>query len=198
MKHIKRILIFFFPALALFILFLEFGGKYFLSNEEKTMIGWSMTMGSRLPADFNNFYNTVYPNSLEKNTWEIITNPTAVSRKNCPCSQMAYSIYPHIKFKIISPLKYILVSRYLEHHYTQRQCLNYNFNNFNFLENRIGIDQISKSLFNKSVKDLKPVEMAEILALYEGPLRNNRNRNPERAKVRARHFLNLYEKNVNK
>ncbi|WP_410498025.1 transglycosylase domain-containing protein [Chryseobacterium sp. Tr-659] len=94
-------------------------------------------------------------------------------------------------------LDYFLIIRYIEQNYTQEDCLNFNFSNFDFLYNRKGIEQASQSLFNKPVTELQPIEMAEILALYENPLKNNRYRNPEYTKARATYFYNLYLNNLN-
>ncbi|UPQ77626.1 transglycosylase domain-containing protein [Chryseobacterium nepalense] len=68
----------------------------------------------------------------------------------------------------------------------------FNFSHFDFLENRKGISKLSKSLFKKDIKDLKSIEMSEIVSLYENPVKNNRYRNPERAKTRAEYLNQTY------
>lgn len=163
------------------------------------MVTWSVKTSKKLPENFTHFYNTVYPNALSDNTWNLIVNTFSNSRrKQCPCSQMSYTIGAPGNFKSRPIIKYLSISRYIEHQYSQRECLNFNFSNFDFLENRKGIELVSKSLFNKDIKDLQPIEMAEILALYENPVKNNRNRSPERAKIRAEYLNDLYLKNLNK
>ncbi|WP_165571795.1 transglycosylase domain-containing protein [Chryseobacterium formosense] len=104
---------------------------------------------------------------------------------------------PQLNIKNLSALDYILVTRYIEHNFSQNECLNFNLSSFDFLENRKGIESVSKSLFNKSVENLKPIEVAEVFALYEKPLKNNRNRNPANAKKRTEQLYQLYLKNSN-
>lgn len=202
MKYLKRFLLLIISSIVFFLLYLEFGGGFIINDVDKKMITHEIRDSEKIPANFSNFYNTVYPNSLSENSWNFVfsalIDPDHSQRKECPCNQMAYRIFPTLVIKNKVLIDQFLIARYIEHHYSQQDCLEFNFNHFDFLEDRKGLQKLSKSLFNKETKDLIPTEMGEILALYEGPRSNNRNRNPERAKVKARHFLNLYEKNVNK
>lgn len=197
MKYFKRILLFISSALILFILYIEVGGKYILSSNDKQKIVWNIKNNDELPKNFITFYNTVYENSLTKNSWSFFLEGDSFGKK-CPCFQMTHRIMPQLEIKKTSAIDYIIVTRYIEQNYSQTECLKFNFSNFDFLEKRKGIEDISKSLFNKSAKDLKPIEMGEILAVYEKPVKNNRNRNPESAKKRSEHFYRLYLKNLNK
>lgn len=201
MKYLKRILIVLFFLFSMFVMYMEFGGRYILNKNDRRIITWSIRTSSKLPESFTDFYNTVYLNSLSRNSWDLVIDTFSglkTSRKECPCSQTANLLFPVLTIKNKNSFDIFLLSRYLEQHYTQKECLNFNFSNFDFLENRKGTEQISQSLFNKQVKTLQPIEMGEILALYENPVRNNRNRNPERAKSRAQHFYDLYSENLNK
>ncbi|SFN25775.1 Transglycosylase [Chryseobacterium oleae] len=201
MKFLKSITIALISTFALLILCIEFGGKYFLQTEDRKTITGAMRSTPKLPENFTTFYNTVYPKSLSTNSWDLMIDNifrSSVSRKECPCSQTAYTFYPHLTFKAQSVIKYFIISRYIEHYYKQTDCLSFNFDMFDFLENRKGITTLSKSLFNKKIEDLNPVEMAEILSLYENPVKNDRNRNPQHSKVRTSHFYDLYKKNLNK
>ncbi|PIF44855.1 transglycosylase [Chryseobacterium sp. 52] len=201
MKFLKRITVVLVSAFALLILYIEFGGKYVLDIKDRQLITWTMRSTQKLPENFTGFYGTVYPKYLSTNSWDQIINSvfnSNTSIKNCPCSQTSYFLYPRKTFKSQLIIKYHIISRYIELHYSQKDCLNFNFSTFDFLENRKGISDISQSLFNKNTKDLSPIEMAEILALYENPLKNSRNKNPERAKKRTAYFYNLYSKNLTK
>lgn len=97
----------------------------------------------------------------------------------CPCREIAFRIFPSLNIKNKSSLDYILATRYLEQNYSQTECLNFNFSNFDFLDNIKGIQAVSKSLFDKDINDLTSLEIAEIIALYENPVKNNKNKNPE-------------------
>lgn len=201
MKYLKKMLLLITCSLFLFILYVELSGRYILSTSDKRVITWYIRSSNGLPENFNTFYNTIYPNSLFQNSWSFlgnaIINPNS-QKKECPCNQMASNIFPGLEYQNKSSFDQFFIARYIEHSYSQKDCLNFNFRNFDFLENRKGIENVSKSLFNKDVKDLQPIEIAEILALYENPVKNNRYRNSERAKNRAEHFYNLYSKNLKK
>jgi hypothetical protein len=202
MKYLKRTLFVIFSLFSLFIIYIEFSGRFILNENDRRLITSYIRNSSKLPENFTDFYNTVYPNSLSGNSWEWLfsglLNPNTSRRKECPCMQMSYRIFPSLEIKYKSSIDYFLVARYLEHQYSQKECLNFNFNKFDFLENRKGTEKVSMSLFNKNIENLHPIEMAEILALYEQPVRNNRLRNPERAKERTQYFYHLYSENLKK
>lgn len=201
MKFFKNILSLSIIVFILFALFIEFGGKYLLVTEDKKMITWSVRINIKLPKNFIDFYNTAYPNSISQNSWNLVVNNLLNSKsttKECPCREMAFRIFPTLEIQNKNSLDYIFVTRYLEHNYSQKDCLNFNFSNFDFLENRKGIEQVSKSLFNKQVKNLRPIEMAEIIALHENPVKNNRNRNLEKTIIRSEYLYHLYLQNLNK
>lgn len=192
MKYFRRIFIVIITVLALFVLYLEFGGRFILNDYDKRIITFNIRASKKLPENFTNFYNSVYLNSLNENSWDLVysstLNPNS-QRKECLCNQMSYRLFPILEINHKSSIDQFLVARFIEHNYSQKDCLAFNFNHFDFLENRKGIEQISKSLFNKEVKDLQPLEMAEILALYENPVKYNRIRNPEKQKRELNIFI---------
>ncbi|MFC3158655.1 Transglycosylase [Chryseobacterium arachidis] len=200
MKYFRRIFIVTATAFIVFLLYCEFGGKFILNDSDKQMIAYEIRSSEEIPDNFTNFYNTIYPNSLSENSWNYIFSALIdqkAPRKECHCNQMAYRFFPILEINHKKGIDQFLTARFIENKFSQKECLQFNFNHFDFLENRKGLTKISKSLFNKEIKDLQPLEMAEILALYENPVRNNRNRNPENAKKRTAYLYNLYIKNSN-
>lgn len=201
MKHLKYLLMFLFFSFIIFLTYVEFGGRYILSQYEKRVITFNIRSSYKLPQNFTNFYNVIYKNSLNKNSWNYNFN-SLINQSNqefvCPCKEMAFKIFPTLEIKNKNLIDYLLVTRYIEDNYNQTDCLNFNFSNFDFLENRKEITAVSKSLFSKNVNDLMPLEIVEIIALYENPVKNNRNRNSERALARTRYFHALYLKNLDK
>lgn len=196
MKILKRILLLLFLILIVFLLYIEIGGTYILNNDAKRTITFNIRSSRKLPKNITSFYNTIYKNSLSKNSWDFFL--TTSSQKDCPCYQMTHRIMPQLNIKNTSVLDYILVTRYIEHNFSQNDCLNYNLKSFNFLENRKGIETVSKSLFNKPIENLHLIEVAEIFSIYEHPLKYNRNRNPENSKKRIEQFYQLYLENLEK
>ncbi|KAA2220373.1 transglycosylase domain-containing protein [Chryseobacterium sediminis] len=201
MKYLKRLLIVACIFFILVFLYLEFGGRFVLNTDNKREITWNMRIDKKLPDNFINFYNTVYPNSMSQNSWDFYIKAFTQSNPNvneCPCRETGNRIMPTLNIQNKSPLDYFLLIRYIEQNYTQKDCLNFNFSNFDFLNNNKGIEQVSRSVFNKPAKELHPLEMGEILALYNNPRKSNRYRNPEYAKERATYFYNLYLNNLKK
>ncbi|AZA60540.1 transglycosylase domain-containing protein [Chryseobacterium indoltheticum] len=196
MKILKRILLLLFLILIVFLLYIEIGGTYILNNDAKRTITFNIRSSRKLPKNITSFYNTIYKNSLSKNSWDFFL--TTSSQKDCPCYQMTHRIMPQLNIKNTSALDYILVTRYIEHNFSQNDCLNYNLKSFNFLENRKGIETVSKSLFNKPIENLHLIEVAEIFSIYEHPLKYNQNRNPENSKKRIEQFYQLYLENLEK
>lgn len=200
MKYIKRVFTFLFLLAILLIVYIEFGGRYILNHDDRRVITFKFRSTPKLPQNFTTFYSVIYKNSLTENSWNY--NLKVLARQNkileCPCREMASRIFPSLTIKNKISLDYLLVTRYLEHNYSQTDCLNFNFSNFDFLENRKGIEAVSKSLFYKDIKDLTPLEIAEVIALNENPIKNNRLKYPERASARTKYFHELYLKNLNK
>lgn len=200
MKYLKRTLIFAFLLLIIFLTYVEFGGRYILSHDDRRVITVTIRSTPELPQNFTSFYSIIYKNSLTKNSWnynlKVLLGQNNISE--CPCREMAFRIFPSLDIKNKNSLDYFLVTRYLEQNYNQTDCLNFNFSNFDFLENRKGIEEVSKSLFDKDIKDLTSLEIAEVIALYENPVENNRIRYPDRALARTKYFHELYLKNLNK
>ncbi len=202
MKYFRRFFIITVTIFIVFLLYLEFGGMFILKTNDKRTITFNIRSSEKIPNNFSNFYNTVYPNSLSENSWNymsgIFTNSDS-PRKECPCNQMSYKILPTLEIKHTKRINYFMnqfiVARFIENKFSQKECLQFNFGSFDFLENRKGLSEVSHSLFKKDAKDLKPMEMAEILALYEAPLKYNRSRNPQKAKERTEHFYHVYLNN---
>ena len=200
MKYAKKVLVFLVLVLILLFTYIEFGGRYIINQYDRRVITFEIRCRKKLPEKVTTFYNSVYHKSLDKNSWNYNLKSLLGQNKmlECPCREMAFRIFPTLDIQNKNSLDYTLVTRYLEQNYSQADCLNFNFSNFDFLENRKGINAVSKSLFDKEIKDLTPLEIAEIIALYENTVKNNRIRNPEIAFVRTKYFHELYLKNLNK
>lgn len=201
MKYLKISIALAFAALVLLFLYVESGGRFIIGNSDKRMITQEIKSSKKLPENFTNFYNTLYPNALHENSWHLLLQSVINKnnqRKECPCNITAFQLAPILAINNKKSIDQFVVARYLEHHYTQEECLAFNLSHFDFLENRKGISKLSQSLFRKDIKDLQSIEMAEIVSLYENPVKNNRYRNPESAKIRAEYLNQIYINNSKK
>uniref|UniRef100_A0AAU6WUJ1 Uncharacterized protein n=1 Tax=Chryseobacterium endophyticum TaxID=1854762 RepID=A0AAU6WUJ1_9FLAO len=137
MKCIKWMLILFFTAFLSFAIYLESGGNFILNHSDKQLITYEMRSCKKLPENFISFYNTVYPNPLFSDSWSYVIGDLLKpqsSRKECPCSQTAYRLFPLLEIHNKKGIDQFLTARYIEHHFTQQECLSFNFNKFDFLE----------------------------------------------------------------
>lgn len=200
LKLVKKLLLYstiiFVVACFSFYLYVENGAKIHFSHRERTELIQQIKSAPKLPDNFVEFYNGVYPESLENNFWKKSYHQLT-SRyhldSELPSQNVAnLSAGPFLRYKK-RYINNILLIRHIEQNTTQTECLNFIFRNFDFLYDRRGIEAVSQDLFKKNVKDLKPLEMAEIISLAENPVRNNRYRNPERAKMRTEVILNRYQ-----
>lgn len=200
-KYLKISIALTFATLVLLFLYVEFGGRFIIGNSDKRMITHEIRSSEKLPENFTNFYNTLYPNALHENSWHLLLQSVINKnnqRKECPCNITAFQLAPILAINNKKSIDQFVVARYLEHNYTQEECLAFNLSHFDFLENRKGISKLSQSLFRKVIKDLQSIEMAEIVSLYENPVKNNRYRNPESAKIRAEYLNQIYINNSKK
>lgn len=199
MKYIKWVFILPFAVFVSFALYLEFGGRFFINDSDKQMITNEIRSSRKLPENFADFYNTVYPDALQNNSWNYLFTGLVhglAKRTECPCNQMAYRLFPILQIRNKKGFDQFSTARYIEHHFNQMECLAFNFEKSDFLDGRRGLAAISRSLFNKETKNLQLIEMAEILALSENPGRYNRLRNPEKAQERAEQIYNTYLDNL--
>jgi len=199
MKYFKISTALAFTALVLLFLYVEFAGRFIIGNSDKRMITHEIKTSEKLPENFTNFYNTLYPNALHENSWHTVLQLLIGQNariKECPCKAAAFQLTPVLAINNKKSIDHFVVARYLERHYSQEECLSFNFSHFDFLENRKGISKLSQSLFKKDIKELQSIEMAEIVSLYENPVKNNRYRNPERAKTRAEYLNQVYINNL--
>ena len=154
-------------------IYIENGAKIYFPEKQRIEIIKNIKSAPQQPDNFVQFYNSVYPESLKDNFWKIVYRnfTTLFPVRNILLSRNVANnfVSPFSINKGHNRINNISLIRYIEQNTTQKECLNFEFQKFDFLHNRKGIDAVSQDLFKKSVNDLQPIEMAEILALYENP-----------------------------
>ena len=203
-KFLKKIGLYstiFFVALSVcFYIYIEIGAKYYFSEIDRKEIVDEIKNSPQLPENFVQFYNVIYPKNLSNSTWKTVFRNliSQDSKEKVECLSLSLAtrfsiVYNYHGLNIVHPL---MMSRYLEKNVSQKQCLNFQFEKFNFLYNQKGVKAVSQNLFKKPLKDLEPLEMSEILALMQNPIRYDRFRNPEKAKQRTNYILKKYKNNI--
>ena len=74
--------------------------------------------------------------------------------------------------------EYVLAWK-LEKEFTQKQCLDYYVRNFDFAQNKIGINAASNYYFNKEISELNFDENATLAIMLKNPFLYNPIRQPE-------------------
>ena len=183
-------------------LFLENGAKFYYPEKDRLELVQRIKSSPPLPDNFVEFYNIIYPNNQNYTTWGFLKKQFSSLNPNrdLECFSLTLTRRFSIPYKnsnrLMSALKPIMVSLYVEDFVTQKVCFDYLCNNFNFTNNQKGVKAVSQNLFKKPLKDLEPLEMSEILALMQNPIRYDRFRNPEKAKQRTNYILKKYKNNI--
>ncbi|MDR1882439.1 MAG: transglycosylase domain-containing protein [Prevotella sp.] len=92
------------------------------------------------------------------------------------------------------PIEWVIASK-LERYYTKDEIINLYLNQFDFLNNGVGIQSAAQVYFNKTPKDLKIEEAATLIGMCKNPHYFNPRRQPERTKGRRNVVLDLMRKN---
>lgn len=132
--------------------------------------------------------------NLKQVLWNDITDE---SHKSCPCSMVSNFFIPimSIKNKARFNLKtrHIGLTLNLEKVVSQKECLNYYLNTFDFIHHPKGANEASKYYFNKPLERLSSKEMRTLILMLKNPFLFNPKRNPERLE----HRLKLIEEKLN-
>lgn len=128
-----------------------------------------------LPINFINFYQKIYPNSLEDNfmTFSLKNLITNRYESKCPCFSLSQHLSIFLPNKKIYKRRIDLIKLIfeLENRYGQEKCLNLLFKITEFDHNTIGIDKASIKYFNKKLSQLTNNEMIELILRSMAPSR---------------------------
>ncbi len=135
-----------------------------------------------LPKKFYELYKIDNPNTLTNNLNTQIFKAIFYSGlKNPPCTSIA-EILELVQRKKESRDRFklgaISLSWVIESKVTQKECLNWLAQNYDFINQTIGIKQASKKYFGKEIKDLNEKEFASLVVM----MRNSNLYNPLRRK----------------
>lgn len=92
------------------------------------------------------------------------------------------------------PIEWVIAAK-LERYYTKDEIINLYLNQFDFLNNAVGIQSAAQVYFNKTPKDLTIEEAATLIGMCKNPSYFNPKRQPERTKGRRDVVLDQMRKN---
>jgi penicillin-binding protein 1A len=106
--------------------------------------------------------------------------------------QLARNLYRNIGFEVsvTRKLREMITAIQIEHNYTKREIIEMYLNTVEFSNSAFGIEQASKTHFNKSARDISVSEAATLIGQLRAIYAYNPRINPERAEVRRNIVLN--------
>ena len=131
-----------------------------------------------ITSDFTKAYEIVNP----------ITNTNGILfdglkedyKRECPCLNVARMSFIYGENRLLGN-EYVLAWK-LEKEFTQKQCLDYYVRNFDFAQNKIGINAASNYYFKKEISELNFDENVTLAIMLKNPFLYNPIRQPERLK----------------
>jgi len=122
-------------------------------------------------------YNRIHKNTLEKSSWNNVWNWFWGDYYRCPCLDVAGMSYINKRHKIAE--NNLVISVAMERELSQRDCLNYIFENFNYYFGVKGVDEAAGCYFGKTVRELTDDELIGLIVMQKGPIIYNPIRNRE-------------------
>jgi len=112
-------------------------------------------------------YTKINRNALEKSSLRNLWDRIWGGNNQCPC------FWAVRMARINKPIKTIrndlAVSVKIERKVSQRECLNFIFENFNYIYNIEGVDEASQFYFNKTVNELSDDELIGLIIMQKNP-----------------------------
>ncbi|MBX2845651.1 MAG: transglycosylase domain-containing protein, partial [Saprospiraceae bacterium] len=97
--------------------------------------------------------------------------------------------------RIVEKVKEYIIATRLEKRYTKEEILAMYLNQFEFVNNAIGVQSASKVYFSKTVQELDSVEVAVFAGMLKNPSAFNPKQNPNDSKARRNVVFRQMEKN---
>lgn len=106
--------------------------------------------------------------------------------------QLARNLYRKIGFEVTPTrkLREMITAIQIEHNYTKHEIIEMYLNTVEFSNSAFGIEQASKTHYNKSAKDISVTEAATLIGQLRAIFAYNPRINPERAEFRRNVVLN--------
>lgn len=125
-----------------------------------------------LPKNFYSAYEKVNPKSSENNLVLSILQKT-----ECQSLNVSRRIFNKVKRQRLNrrenlTFEYFLTKE-IERNTTQRQCITWTAQEFNFLYRTKGIEQASEFYFKKNVTNLDKDQLNTLIRMMENPVKNN-------------------------
>lgn len=146
--------------------------KQNLNSEELDYFIAQINNSEDLPDDFYKIYDEIHPESLEN---DLISS--LIHKTECQSHNIARRIYPLVKQQNTTRIENLTFENFLtweiEKHTDQKQCLNWNARNFDFLYRATGVDSASRFYFKKDLDKLNRNETETLIKMFKNPVLYN-------------------------
>ena len=176
MNRIFKIWIFIFGIF--FILFISVY-KYYCIRFERNLNAEGLTdyiseinKSKELPNNFYSAYEMINPKSTENNLIHSI-----FQKSECQSLKVSGRISNIVKKQQLNRRENLIFGYFLtkkiEKNTTQKQCLTWTANQFDFLYNIKGIENASEFYFRKKIRNLDADQLLTLIRMMENPVKNN-------------------------
>lgn len=122
-------------------------------------------------------YAQIYPNALEKSTWNKLWELIWGENNECPCLDISKRYYFYDKKRFSE--NHYAVSLMLEREVSQSECINFIFDNFDYLFNSKGVKEAAEAYFKKSISELNDRELIGLIIMQKNSSYYNPIKYPE-------------------
>ncbi len=134
-------------------------------------------------------YNKVYNNILEKSSLENLWNGILGKPYTlCPCRQA--TLMSRLNKRDINPESTFVITSKIEKELSQRDCLNYIFDKFDYLYGAIGVENAAQIYFQKNLSELTEDELIGLVVMHKNPSLYNPKRYKKRHDDKVNEFKN--------
>lgn len=144
-----------------------------ISSSDRELFIANVKSAKPLPDRFYTIYDKIYPNALSKGQFSYFLDPN-YQESECPCRLASYTSGYTTNIHLV-PLTF-----WAEDHLSQKECLNFYAENFNFTHKVIGIQKASEAYYSKKLENLNDDEIIELIIIMKNPVFYNKKRQASR------------------
>ncbi|WP_025743685.1 transglycosylase domain-containing protein [Aquimarina pacifica] len=180
---IKRMSIVGILLFTILLLYTKYCWKSVVSKKEVAVLVSEIREADALPETFYELYEADNPKSLTNDlNMQILNSLFYSDTKNTPCSKaVVFSELVWRKKSMFNrfKLREISLSWKIEGETTQKECLNWVAQKYDFLNQGVGIKQAAQKYFGKGISDLSEKEFATLVVMMRNPSLYNPSRRKE-------------------
>lgn len=184
-------------CLSIFI-YIEFGGNWLITEDEKLKLIEEVNSAEPLPDLFYEVNQKYFPEGNGKKFW-YCSIKTLFNKKNYYSESLKLSRLFHINLykneirnSVYKRFYPYTVTRLIEKNISLKQCYNYRIRNSEYSDNTKNVIEAANWLFNKSLDELNEEEKLGLHVIYIAPTTYNPRRNPDNYQEKIASIIKEY------